>query len=471
MPLPLITRRTKILATLGPASDEEDVLRALIEAGVDGFRLNFAYGTPQENASLIGRVRRVSEALGRHVAVFQDLAGHKIRIGSLPQGQFQVAPDEEVTLTATTGQVRDRAIPVEYERLTQDVRVGDSVLLGDGEVELRVKAVSADAVTCQVLDGGLIKERQGVHFPDTTVVVDTLTEKDLADTRLGLELGVDYISVSFVRTADDVRQVRDIIRERGFQTPVIAKLERRDAIENLEEIIAAADGVMVARGDLGLQMRLSEVPLLQKRIIRQANRAGKLAITATQMMESMVTNPRPTRAEVSDVANAVLDGTDVVMLSAETAIGQYPLATVRAMSRVLERIDREPERRPVEEWPRHPAQVMALSARQLAAHAGARAIVVFTRSGYSARLLANQRPTVPVLAFTNDPVIARRMALWRGVFPLIADWPERPDEMLATAEHLLGEAGFKEGDIIVLARWSSLRSRDWTNFVHLHRLG
>jgi pyruvate kinase len=464
------SRRTKILATLGPASREEDVLGAMIDTGVDGVRLNFAYGTHQENRLLVESVRRLAEARGRHVAIVQDLAGPKIRVGGLSSPSFEVRDGEELLL-ATPGLADGQAsIPVDYDRLTEDVQAGHTVLLGDGEVELRVEEVTPAGLRCRVVDGGPVRARQGVTFPDTDLVLDAMTEKDIADAHFGIELGVDYMSLSFVRSARDIEALRSQIRDAGAEIPVIAKLERRDAVANLEEIIAAADGVMVARGDLGLQMQLAEVPLLQKRIIREANRAGKVVITATQMMESMVQNPRPTRAEVSDVANAVLDGTDVVMLSGETAVGAHPLAVVRSMAAVLERVDPESDRG-IEAWPTEPSAVMALSARQLAAHAGAVALVVFTRNGYSAWLLATQRPPVPVLAFTPNPAIARRMALWRGVEPMVCEWPETPDEMLATTERLLKHAGFEEGDIIVLARWSSLRGREWTNFVHLHRVG
>jgi pyruvate kinase len=468
MPPPI--RRTKILATLGPASWDEGVLGSMIEEGLDAVRLNFAYGTPEEHRAAILRVRRLSETVGRPVAVVQDLAGRKIRIGELARSPFTVAIGDEVTFSAAK-MTSDGTIPLDYARLSEDVKEGDRVLLGDGEVELRVKSVSPAAVVCGVVDGGTIRERQGVHFPDTRMAVDALTAKDVADAKLGIELGVDYVSLSFVRSAEDIERLKSILRAAGADTPVIAKLERRDALENLQEIIEAADGVMVARGDLGLQVQLPEVPLLQKRIIREANRAGKVAITATQMMESMIQNPRPTRAEVSDVANAVLDGTEVAMLSGETAIGAYPVATIRSMARVLERADRETDRLPVDEWPTQPAEVMALSARQLAAHSGAVALVVFTRYGFSARLLVNQRPPVPILAFTPTSEIARRMALWRGVTPLVSEWPQTPDAMLSLTERLLPGLGFHEGDIIVLARWSALRGREWTNFVHLHRLG
>ena len=335
-------RRTKIIATIGPASRSEAAVRSLIDAGVDTFRLNFSYGSHDEHAEAFDLIRRLSRDAGRPVAIMQDLQGPKVRVGKLANGPYRLEPGEETTFT--TDDVRGDAacVPVKYAALPQVVKTGDRILLGDGEAELRVESVAGPEVRARVIEGGVLKENQGMHLPGVALSDEALSEKDLADLQLGVRLGVDYVALSFVRSGDDVRRLKELIKEQGARIPVIAKLEKKEAIEALGEILAAADGVMVARGDLGLELGPEKVPLLQKRIIRQANRQRILVITATQMLESMTSSPRPTRAEASDVANAILDGTDAVMLSAETAVGRYPAQAVRMMARIAEAAEREP---------------------------------------------------------------------------------------------------------------------------------
>ncbi|MFQ6020256.1 MAG: pyruvate kinase, partial [Dehalococcoidia bacterium] len=361
-----------------------------------------------------------------------------------------------------------------FERLPQEVRPGDRVFLGDGEVELKVVAIGDGEIAAQVVEGGTLRENLGVHVPGARLSVAAITEKDVADLKFGLRLGVDYLALSFVRGAEDVQQLKEMLRERGVRLPVIAKLEKQEAIENLQEILAVADGVMVARGDLALEVSPERVPLLQKRIIREANQRGILAITATQMLESMVNRPRPTRAEASDVANAILDGTDAVMLSAETAAGRYPVQAVRMMARIAETVEAQPmpAHRGGERPGRGHARAMSRAACALAEDAGAAAIVVFTRSGYSAQLVSEERPTVPIFAFTSSEEVCRQLSLWWGVAPLLIEFPPTAEEMIARAEgYLLDRGLLKGGDTAVVARWSPLRARGWTNFVKIHRLG
>jgi pyruvate kinase len=466
-----MARRTKIVATVGPASLGEASLRSLVGAGVDAFRLNFSYGSHSEHSEAASLIRRLSRESGRPVAVIQDLQGPKIRIGTLATSPSVLEPGAEVIFTPEADQGDPFVIPVNYPALPREVRPGHRILLGDGEVELRVEAVVDAVVRARVVEGGVLKENQGVHLPGASLGAEPFSEKDVSDLGLGLSLGVDYVALSFVRNGEEVRGLKRLIAAEGARVPVIAKLERREAIENLDDILTAADGVMVARGDLGLEFPLEQVPLLQKEIIQRANERGALVITATQMLESMVQSPRPTRAEVSDVANAILDGTDSIMLSAETAVGRYPVHAVRIMARIAEETDQRQTFGNIERRRPTHAHAMSRAACELARDAKASAVVVFTRAGYSAHLVSKERPPVPVFAFTASTDVAQRLALWWGVVPLLAEWPDSVEEMEVVADRQLCERGLlRTGDSIVMAHWSALRRKHWTNFVHLHRL-
>jgi len=337
-----LPRHTKIIATVGPASQSGTIVRALIDAGVDCFRLNFSYGTPDQHERTYDVVRQESQEAGRAVAVIQDLQGPKVRVGRLPDGSLAVEAGAEVKLGPEDVSDKASCIPISYPSLSQEVKPGDRILLGDGEVELTVQSITGSQVQARVAAAGIVKDNQGVHLPRAGLTAEAITEKDAADLRLGLRIGVDYVAISFVRNGDDVRRLKSLISAEGARVPVIAKLERREASEHLDDILAASDAVMVARGDLGLELPLENVPLLQKRIIQRANEQGIMAITATQMLESMVESSRHTRAEVSDVANAILDGTDAVMLSAETAIGRYPVQAVQMMASIAGEAERQP---------------------------------------------------------------------------------------------------------------------------------
>ncbi|MCH7835278.1 MAG: pyruvate kinase [Chloroflexi bacterium] len=464
-------RRTKIIATTGPASRSESVTRSLIDAGVDAFRLNFSYGSHDKHTQAFELIRRLSHESGRPVAIVQDLQGPKIRVGKLVDGPLRLETGDETVLTTDSVTGDAAHVPVQYAALPRVVVAGDRILLGDGEVELRVTSATGSEVRAIVIEGGALKENQGVHLPGAALSEEAITEKDLADLRLGVGLGVDYIALSFVRSGDDVRRLKQLIREQGARIPVIAKLEKREAIEALGDILAVADGVMIARGDLGLELGPEKVPLLQKRIIQQANERGILVITATQMLESMVDSSRPTRAEASDVANAILDGTDAVMLSAETAVGRYPTQAVRMMGRIAEEAEQGAAGGHADQRRMSHAHAMSRAACELASDVHASAIVVFTRSGYSAYLVSKERPRVPIFAFTPSEAVSRQLALWWGVTPLLAEFTRSVEKMIPRTDRYLVEQGLlQKGDIIVVARWSPLRARGWTNFIQLYRL-
>ncbi|MBX5491180.1 MAG: pyruvate kinase [Chloroflexi bacterium] len=454
--------RTKIVATLGPATSTPERIGALIDAGVDVFRLNFSHGTQAEHAALYHAVRAQAAARDAAVAVLQDLQGPKIRVGDLAGGAPLVLREgETVTLTTRAGVVgHDDLIPTTYEALTHDVRSGDRILLDDGLLELRVQEVRPPEVRAVVVVGGLLGPHKGINLPGVPISAPTLTAKDRDDLRFGLHLGVDYVALSFVRRAEDVLEARRFIAHLHASEPgvsrqpvaLIAKLEKPEAIEQLDAIIRAADGVMVARGDLAVELSVEQVPPLQKRIIRQANAHGKPVITATQMLQSMVDHPRPTRAEASDVANAVLDGSDAVMLSAETAVGRYPVEAVRAMARIAVAAEALPRSAPPIA-PLHPSRSYAVvrAACALGVEAGARALVVVTRSGHTARLAAQCRPGLPILAFTGDEIVRRRLTLLWGVEATSMELAGDTDAVIERVTEELKRRGLMaRGDLAVL---------------------
>jgi pyruvate kinase len=467
-----VSRRTKILATLGPATHGEAGIRSLLEAGADAIRLNFSHGTHSEHEESARLVRMVAQGMGKAVSLVQDLQGSKIRVGSLKGGSLRLSAGMDTSLSTAGGVGDGDTIPIDYAPLPREVQPGDRILLGDGEVELEVLSTGGDRVRVRVINEGILKANQGVHLPGVSLAVQSPTKKDVADLKFGLELGVDFVALSFVRSAKDIRRLKRAMRDSGREVPVIAKLEKREVLDTLDDIIAAADGVMVARGDLGLELELERVPLVQKEIIRKANERGTLVITATQMLESMIDSPRPTRAEASDVANAILDGTDAVMLSGETAIGRYPAEAVRMMGRIAA----EAETASVSGGsvdsgrPSH-AYAMSRAARGLAEDIGASAIIVFTRSGYSAELVSKERPRVPIFAFTPREDIFNRLALWWGVTPLLLSFPRTAEGMIEAADACLTSEGLMQaGDTAIVARWSSMKTRGWSNFVKIHRL-
>jgi len=423
-----VTRRSKIVCTLGPASDAPRVLAGMIAAGMDVARLNFSHGEAAQHRARFQAVRRESRRARRNVAILQDLQGPKLRLGTFAEGRIELVPGETVLLATAPGVVGSpRVIPVPLPTLARDCRVGDPVLLDDGRVRLRVKRRQGRDLEVEVELGGQLSDHKGVALPASTVSIPAFTPKDRRDAALGRELGVDLVAMSFVRTARDVEHAR---RHLAPGTPLIAKMEKPQAIDNLEAILRAANGIMVARGDLGVELPLEQVPGIQKRLVRQANLLGRPCIVATEMLESMIQAPRPTRAEVSDVANAVLDGADAVMLSAETAVGHDPVAAVETMARIVEEAERSvparvrpdlagsPQHRGEARGappPRDVSPGIAAAAVEAARSCGAKVIVAYTESGYTARLVAAFRPPMPILALTPNEAVVHQLALVWGV--------------------------------------------------------
>ncbi|MCX5976828.1 MAG: pyruvate kinase [Coprothermobacterota bacterium] len=475
-------RRTKIVATLGPASDSEETLRGLIRVGVDVVRLNFSHGSAEEHQARVERVRRLAAQEGRAVAILQDLQGPKIRTGRLVGGgPVQLVEGASLTLVSqklTSGQSgRGTAerVSTSYPALAEDVKPGDRILLDDGLLELRVAAVAGGEVRTEVMHGGPLGEHKGINLPGVAVSAPALGEKDLRDLALGLQMGVDYVALSFVREAEDLRKLRRVIEAAGCDTPIIAKLEKPEALDQLEEILEACEGVMVARGDLGVELSPEAVPIAQKRIIEAANRAAKPVITATQMLESMIEHPRPTRAEASDVANAIFDGTGALMLSEETAVGRFPLETIRTMNAIACQAEGELSHWG-HRWARNShtnltSQAVAHAAVDLAEDLAVALIVAFTRGGATARYLAQLRPAVPILAFTPRPETYRRLALYWGVVPLCCVEVQGLEEMLVEVEkRVLGGGYAQPGQRIVLTGGLPVGSAAATNFLRVHTL-
>lgn len=448
-------RRTKIVCTIGPATASAVMIRRLARAGMDVARLNFSYGTHQSHAEIIAHVRSAAEELGRPIGILQDLSGPKLRVGELPGGSIQLQAGREVLLSAG-GQVGPRQIPIPLRELAAALKAGHRLLLADGAIELRVLSARGPEIRCEVRVGGLLRSHQGVNAPDAALPIRTVTVKDLADLAFGLEHEVDWVAMSFVRQARDLAPLRRAMKEAGSTAGVIAKVEKHEAVAHLDEIVEAADGVMVARGDLGIEVPLAQVPVLQKAIIGKCNRAGKPVITATQMLESMIASPRPTRAEVSDVANAVFDGTDAVMLSGETATGRYPVEAVGVMARVVGEaeaaFDFERRGRESAEWPcEEVTEAISEATCGLAQDVGASAIITATSSGYTALMVAKHRPQAPIVAATANVATLRRLALVWGVYPLLAPRGRNSDELIVNAIDRALRAGLvRRGERVVV---------------------
>lgn len=407
-------RFTKIVATIGPTSDSPRLVSELIRQGVDVFRLNASYGTHAEHRARIQTIRQVGAELGKHVGILLDLQGPKIRLGKFVGGQVALQTGSKFTITTLPVLGTESLASTTYPYLARDVRPGDRILLADGAVELRALSSDGVSVQCEVVTGGSVSDNRGINLPGVTVRSPSMTEKDVSDAELGLANGVDFLALSFVRTGEDVRRLRRWLKDRNASTPVISKIEKPEAWENLDDILAHSDGIMVARGDLGVETALEKVPAMQKAMIDKARLAGRVTITATQMLESMIRHPAPTRAEVSDVANAVYDGTDALMLSAETAAGRYPVEAVRWMASIAKEADANIRRRGFAPLAAASGGDLAGITAEAAYHAArlaqVAALAVFTVSGFSARLVARYRPPVPIFAFTPNPEIASRLA-------------------------------------------------------------
>jgi pyruvate kinase len=473
-------RRAKIVATLGPALDDRERLRAAVEAGIDVVRLNFSHGDHDTHARRLETVRELAVRLGRNVGSLADMQGPKIRLGLIPEPGIEIETGSEVHLLAgreeldnytSEGQV---ALPVVYEALARDVEPGSLVLIADGSMRIVVSRVEGDTVTGRVVAGGIAKSRKGVNLPGVKVSAPSLTEKDVADLKVAVELGCDWIALSFVRSPTDVLEARQLVHGLGGECPIVAKLERPEAIADLQAIVGASDAVMVARGDLGVEIGPERVPAIQKQIIDEANAEARPVITATEMLESMTNSPRPTRAEASDVANAVFDGTDALMLSGETAAGQFPVEAVRTMARIIEVAESSPHLVHPQPPPHSEAtvgRVVARAAVQVAKDIAATAIVVYSISGASIELVSKYRPDAPLLGLTPKETTRRRTALMWGTEAALVPMKASATDLTAAAERVLVDGDWAQrGDRIVVVSGRP-GGQGGTNRIMVHRIG
>ncbi|MBF6088649.1 pyruvate kinase [Nocardia cyriacigeorgica] len=466
-------RRTKIVCTLGPATATEDRIRELVESGMDVARLNFSHGEHSDHADNYKKVRQAADHVGRAVGILADLQGPKIRLGRFIEGRTVWATGEEVRITVDDVDGTHDRVSTTYKELAADAKPGDRLLVDDGKVGLTVTAVDGNDVVCRVTEGGPVSNNKGVSLPGMDVSVPALSDKDIEDLEFALKLGVDFIALSFVRSPSDVELVHDVMDRVGRRVPVIGKLEKPEAIDNLEAVVLAFDAVMVARGDLGVELPLEQVPIVQKRAIQMARENAKPVIVATQMLESMIENSRPTRAEASDVANAVLDGADAVMLSGETSVGAYPIETVRTMARIVHAVETESTRvPPLTHVPRTKRGVISYAARDIGERLNAKALVAFTQSGDTVRRLARLHTPLPLLAFTPLPEVRSQLALTWGTETFIVPTVDSTDAMIKQVDQaLLSMNRYQKGDLVVIVAGSPPGTVGSTNLIHVHRIG
>lgn len=474
-------RRTKIVATIGPACDSPEMIIRLLEAGMDVARLNFSHGTHEEHARRITNLRNAAKKLDRPLTIIQDLQGPKIRTGRLVDHKpVRLVAGQEFTITIHETLGTAEKVSTTYHALPSDVKENDRILLSDGLIELRVLESNAEEVRTEVVFGGELRENQGINLPGVNVSAPALTTKDIEDLNFGLKQDIDYVALSFVRRSNDLHHIKQLIEDAGKNTPVIAKIEKPEALEDLQGILEATDAIMVARGDLGVEMPAEQVPVVQKQLIEAANLMGKPVITATQMLDSMIRNPRPTRAEVSDVANAIIDGTDAVMLSGETANGSYPIEAVQIMARIAETAEASGRHGDIQSSSqgvslqvptKNVATAISAAAVAIVNTLPIRAIVIFSMSGISAQLVAQLRPTVPVMAFTPNEDVYNRLNLVWGVVPIMSTYIERLDDLgLHVREILLARGYAQAGDSVVMTGGHPISARGRTNFVKVLQL-
>lgn len=478
-------RNAKIVCTIGPASSSPKVIERLIKAGMDVARLNFSHGTHDEHKKVINHIRVTSRKFKKAVAILQDLQGPKIRTGLLKDGKTILKSGDKFVLTGRNILGTSEIVSTTYPAMYRDVKKGDNILLDDGLMSLKVNNVKGTDITCEVINGGVLTDHKGINLPGIKVGLSSITKKDIEDLYFGIGQCVDYVAISFVRTDKDVKSVKDIIRKKlapvsskqgGVFIPVIAKLEKPEAIDNLEKIVDEADGVMVARGDLGVEMSPEAVPVIQKNIINMANKKEKPVITATQMLESMINNPRPTRAEASDVANAIFDGTDAVMLSGETASGKYPVESVEIMARIISAAESGSLYRHVSDRRMDRISTYPDAVSSAAVHAShqieAKLIVVFTQSGSTALFVSKQRPSMPIIAYTPIENIMRRLNLYWGVIPKTMGLIEDTDDLIREMDRsLVSDKLVRKGDSVVILMGMPISQKGVTNMMKLHRVG
>ncbi|WP_433855851.1 pyruvate kinase [Streptomyces kronopolitis] len=471
-------RRAKIVCTLGPATDSYEQIKALVDAGMDIARCNLSHGTHADHETRVDRVRKAAEEANRSVGILADLQGPKIRLGRFREGPVLLERGDEFTITVEPAVEGDRQIcGTTHQGLPDDVTTGERILVDDGKVTLEVTAVDGPRVHTAVIEGGMVSDHKGLNLPGVAVSVPALSEKDQDDLRWALRYGADLIALSFVRSGRDIEDVHRIMREENRALPVIAKIEKPQAVDHIDEIVAAFDGIMVARGDLGVEMPLETVPIVQKRAIKLAKRNAKPVIVATQMLDSMIDNSRPTRAEASDVANAVIDGTDAVMLSGETSVGSYPTETVRTMSRIVEAAEEDVLAKglpPLTETgkPRTQGGAVARAAAEMGDFLGAKFLVAFTQSGDTVRRLSRYRSPIPLLAFTPDPATRAQLNVSWGVETFLGPTVNSTDEMVAQVdEHLLALGRCRKGDVVIITAGSPPGVPGSTNLVRVHHIG
>ncbi|CAJ1504284.1 pyruvate kinase [[Mycobacterium] holstebronense] len=468
-----MNRRGKIVCTLGPVTHSAEMVRALVDAGMDVARLNFSHGDHKDHQLSYEWVRAASDATGRAVGVLADLQGPKIRLGRFADGPVYWANGETVRITVSDCPGDHDRVSTTYKQLAADAAPGDRVLVDDGKVGLVVEHIDGDDVVCTVTEGGPVSNHKGISLPGMNVSAPALSEKDIEDLEFALELGVDIVALSFVRSPSDVELVHEVMDRVGRRVPVVAKMEKPEAIENLEAVVLAFDAVMVARGDLGVELALEEVPLVQKRVIQVARENARPVIVATQMLESMIENFRPTRAEASDVANAVLDGADAVMLSGETAVGKHALDAVRTMSRIICAVEQNSTAAPpLTHVPRTKRGVISFAAREIGERLDAKALVAFTQSGDTVRRLARLHTPLPLLAFTALPEIRSQLAMTWGTETFIVPQAHTTDGMIRQVDKALLDLGrYERGDLMVIVAGAPPGTEGSTNMIHVHRLG
>jgi pyruvate kinase len=471
-------KRTTIVATLGPASSKLSMVEKLVSAGADVFRLNFSHGEKEAHESVVKNIRTVEKRTGRPIGILMDLQGPKIRVGEMPAGGVVVQRRRELTISTRHFVGNETMVSTTYRNLPKDVKPGDTILIDDGNIELKVLGVRGEDVRCRVESGGKIVSHKGINLPGVPVSAPSLTKKDMEDLHFGLGLDVDFVAMSFVRHAEDIKILKSHIHKAGYDVPVIAKLERPEAISELDGILEVTDHVMIARGDLGVEMPPELVPEIQKSVIEKANMRCKGVITATQMLESMIKNKRPTRAEASDVANAVFDGSGGVMLSGETAMGTYPVEAVRMMSKIVTEAEKRVMKRPIIEPTKHLREAagfsgaVAHSAARAARELNAKAIFTFTQSGTTALLVSKYRPVCPIIGATMSQRIARRMSLYWGVHSVVSRKISSVQSLVEDVDKMLLETRMvKKDDVVVITTGVPIGLSGSTNMMKIHRVG
>jgi pyruvate kinase len=468
-----VTRRAKIVCTLGPATADPERIRGLVDAGMDVARLNFSHGSHADHDQVYRLVREAATATGRAVGILADLQGPKIRLGRFAETQVEWRTGEIVYITSEDVVGTHDRVSCTYAKLPDEVKPGDRLLIDDGKVAVEVTGVSGRDIRCLVVEGGMVSNNKGVSLPNVAVSVPALSEKDIEDLRFALRLGVDLIALSFVRSPDDIKLVHDIMTEVGIHRPVLAKIEKPEAVTALDAIVDAFDGIMVARGDLGVELPLDQVPLVQKRAVQMCREQAKPVIVATQMLDSMIENSRPTRAEASDVANAVLDGTDAVMLSGETSVGRYPVLTVATMARIVATTEAGSIRVPrLQHDPRTHGGAITVAASNIAQAIGAKALVAFSQTGDTVRRLARLHCQLPLLAFTPEPSVRSQLSLAWGVESFLVPFVQHTDDMFRQVDHaLIGLGGLERGDLVVIVAGTPAGTPGSTNTLRIHQLG